>query len=175
MNKVVALTVLVALAVSGATTAGAVEGKRSTHQEKASTMSDEAAIVDLFDRWEKVWEGQYDLIPSCVRPTYTRHDQKGDRTVPRDAYASEIEKMHEERPGIRIVVYDHDFKGDRAWFRFSFQWKDAKTGEPQSMAGLQSYRIADGKLAETWLVLRPLGSGWSDTPQATWTSPPAIK
>jgi hypothetical protein len=30
-------------------------------------MSNESAMRDLFDRWERVWhEGQYDLIPSCV-------------------------------------------------------------------------------------------------------------
>jgi hypothetical protein len=44
-------------------------------------MSNESAMRDLFDRWERVWhEGQYDLIPSCVGPTYIRHDEKGDRT-----------------------------------------------------------------------------------------------
>jgi len=41
---------------------------------------------DLFDRWERVWhEGQYDLIPICVAPTYIRHDEKGDRTVTRES------------------------------------------------------------------------------------------
>ena len=35
-------------------------------------MSNESAMHDLFDRWERVWhEGQYDLIPSCVGPTTT--------------------------------------------------------------------------------------------------------
>jgi len=30
-------------------------------------MSNESAMHDLFDGWERVWhEGQYDLIPSCV-------------------------------------------------------------------------------------------------------------
>jgi len=30
-------------------------------------MSNESAMHDLFDRWERVWhEGQHDLIPSCV-------------------------------------------------------------------------------------------------------------
>ncbi len=60
---------------------------------------------DLFDRWERVWhEGQYDLIPSCVEPTYIRHDPKSDRTVTRDAYAAEIAKIRQERPDIRVVA-----------------------------------------------------------------------
>ena len=40
-------------------------------------MSQES-MIDLFNRWEQVWhEGKFDLVPSCVTGTYTRHDQKG--------------------------------------------------------------------------------------------------
>jgi hypothetical protein len=114
-------------------------------------------------------------VSSCVADNCIRHDQKGDRTVTRDAYAAEIAKIHEERPGIRVVVYDHTFAGDRAWFRFAFKWIDPKSGEPRSRAGMQSYRIENGKLAETWLVLQPLGSAWGDLAQEHWTSPPPTK
>jgi len=140
-------------------------------------MPDEIVTRDLFDRWERVWhEGQYDLIPSCIGQSYIRHDEQGDRTVTREAYASEIAKMRQERPDIRVVVYDHSFSGDRAWFRFAFKWTDTKSGEARSRAGMQSYRIEGGKLAETWLMLQPLGSAWTDTvAQEHWTSPPPIK
>ena len=132
---------------------------------------------DLFDRWERVWhEGQLDLIPSCVGSHYIRHDEKGDRTVTPEAYAAELAATHEERPGVRIVVYDHSFSNDRAWFRFSFKWPDPKTGEPRSRAGMQSYRFEDGKLAETWITLLAPGSAWTDAvAQERWTSPPPIK
>ena len=140
-------------------------------------MPEESKMIDLFNRWEQVWhEGKFDLVPGCVAETYIRHDQKGDRTVTRDAYAAEIANIRKERQGIRVVVYDHSFSADRAWFRFAFKWTDAKTGEAQSQAGMQAYRIADGKLAETWLTLLPLGSAWPDTvAQEHWTSPPPIK
>jgi hypothetical protein len=129
-------------------------------------------VRDLFDRWERVWhEGQYDLIPGCVGPNYIRHDENGERTVTREAYAAELQAVHKDRPGIRVVVYDHSLTADRAWFRFSFQWPDPKTGETQSRAGMQSYRIEDGKLAETWITMRPLGTSWTDTPQQRWTTP----
>jgi hypothetical protein len=96
---------------------------------RSSPMSEESVMRDLFDRWERVWhEGRYDLVPSCVAENYIRHDEKGDRTVTRDAYAAEIAAMRQERPGIRVVVYDHSFAGDRAWFRFAFKWPDQKTG-----------------------------------------------
>ena len=140
-------------------------------------MSNESEISDLFDRWERVWhEGQYDLVPSCVGPHYIRHDENGDRTVTREAYAAELASIHRERPGIRVVVYDHSFTADRAWFRFSFRWTTPRTGEPRSRAGMQSYRIEDGRLAETWIALQPLGSAWTDAiAQERWTSPPPIR
>jgi hypothetical protein len=129
---------------------------------------------DLFDRWELVWhEDRYDLVSSCVGPNYIRHEAAGDRTVTADSYAAELAKMKVERPGVRVAVYDHMFLDNRAWFRFTFKWRDPKTGNPLTQAGMQSYQIKDGKLAETWIVLRPLGSAWPDAvAQERWTSPP---
>jgi hypothetical protein len=131
-------------------------------------MSD--TVRDLFDRWEKVWhECQYDLIPNCVGSHYIRHDEKGDRTVTQDAYATELMTVHKERPGTRVVVYDHSFTDDRAWFRFAFVWPDPASGKQRSRAGMQSYRIEDGKLAETWITLLAVGTTWADEPQERWT------
>ena len=140
-------------------------------------MSNESAMRDLFDRWERVWhEGQYDLIPSCVGPTYIRHDEKGDRTVTREAYAAEIAQTQQERPNLRFVVYDHSFEGDRAWFRFTLKFTDPKTGETRTRAGMQVYRVEGGKLAETWLMFQQPGSAWPDAvAQEHWTSPPSVK
>jgi hypothetical protein len=42
------------------------------------------------------------------------------------------------------------------------RWTDILTGSICTRAGLQSYRIEEGKLAETWVVLRPAGSTWND-------------
>lgn len=145
--------------------------KRATERD---TMSEQTMIA-LFDRWERVWnQGQFDLVPSCVGDHYIRHDESGDRTVTREAYAAEIAKVQQERPGIRVIVYDHSFEGNRAWFRFAFKWNDPKTGEALSRAGMQSYRTQQGRLVETWLSMQPLGSTWPDAPQEHWTSPPRI-
>jgi SnoaL-like domain len=107
---------------------------------------------------------------------FIRHDEQGDRTVTREAYAAELAAIRQERAGIRVVVYDHSFSHDRAWFRFSFKWPDPKTGEPRSRAGMQIYRVEGGKLAETWITLLPLGTAWTDAvAQERWTSLPPIK
>jgi hypothetical protein len=175
MKRALSFALLIMLLAASYTTLRADESK--SRSESRSSMSDEIVMRDLFDRWERVWhQGQNDLVPSCVTENYIRHDEKGDRTVTRDAYAAEIAAMRNERPGIRVVVYDHSFVGDRAWFRFAFKWPDPKTGEPRSRAGMQSYRVEGGKLAETWLIPQPVGSAWSDAvAQEHWTSPPPIK
>ena len=127
-------------------------------------------VRELFDRWERVWvDGQYELIPACVEPHYIRHDEKGDRTVTREDYAAELASVRDGRPGIRVV--DHAFTDDSAWFRFSFVWPDPETGEPRSRAGMQSYRIENGKLAETWISMLAPDTKWTDaTAQDRWTS-----
>ena len=79
-------------------------------------------LIDLSNRWQKVWEGQYELVSNCVGETYTRHDVNSDRTVTREAYGKEIAKIREERPDTEVVVYDHSFESNRAWFRFAFKW-----------------------------------------------------
>ena len=92
------------------------------------------------------------------------------------AFIRGVAKTRQERPGIWIVVYDHTFEGDRAWFHFAFKWTDLKTGEARTRAGMQVYRIEAGKFAETWLMLQPIGSAWIDAvAQEHWTSPPSIK
>lgn len=102
-------------------------------------MSDEAVMLDLFDRWERVWhEDRHELIPGCLAPVYLRHDATGDRAVSADSYTMELAKLKAGRPGIRVAVYDHAFAGSRAWFRFTFKWRDPKTGETVTQAGMQS-------------------------------------
>lgn len=131
---------------------------------------------ELFNRWERVWHhGEFDLIPSCVAPTYIRHDHLGDRTVTPESYMGELDKVRTDRPGIRVAVYDHAFTGNRAWYRFEFRWNDPATGEAKTQAGMQAYRVENGKLAETWISLLSVGSKWPDpVAQETWTSPPPV-
>lgn len=140
-------------------------------------MTNNTEITALFDRWEKVWhEGRADLAGSCLASVYIRNDETGTRSVKGEDYAAEVAAVRKERPDFRTVVYDHIFDGDRAWYRFSFKWNDVGTGEPRTRAGLQTYRIKDGKLAETWISMQPMGTDWPDPiAQERWTSPPPIK
>ncbi|MFH6783763.1 MULTISPECIES: ester cyclase [Methylobacterium] len=135
-------------------------------------MIETSGLKNLFDRWERVWhEGAFDLVEACVTPHYIRHDELGDRTVSREDYAAELSRLRQARPDVRIVVYDHHFDGERAWYRFTMRWTDRESGEVCTRAGMQSYRTEGGKLAETWVVMQPIGSAWSDaTAQPNWTT-----
>jgi SnoaL-like domain len=141
-------------------------------QTKELAMLSESALKALFDRWERVWhEQRLDLVPECIARAYVRHDEVGDQTITPEAYAEEIAALHQARPQTRFAVYEHSFTGDRAWFRFNLLWNDPSTGETQHRAGMQLYRIAGGKLAETWLSLMPPGSAWPDVvAKDHWTS-----
>ena len=134
-------------------------------------MSAETARA-LFDNWERVWlENRHDLIAECVADVYVRHDGAGSRRLTPKQYAEEIATSKQYRPNTRLRVYDHEIPGDRAWFRFGLTWSDAITGALRSRAGMQVWRIEQGKLAESWLTLLGLGSAWPDeTWQEHWTS-----
>jgi hypothetical protein len=48
-------------------------------------------VRDLFDRGSgSGTRAQFDLIPSCVGSNYIQHDENGDRSVTREAYAAEL-------------------------------------------------------------------------------------
>ena len=73
--------------------------------ERLAPMSQDSAMIDLFNRWEQVWnESKFDLVTGCVADAYIRHDPKGDRTVTRDAYTAEVANIHKDRPDIRVIV-----------------------------------------------------------------------
>lgn len=133
-------------------------------------MTSPKLLQDLFNRWEKVWhEKSYELASDCVAENYTRNDESGSRTVTRDDYLIEMKGIHTQRPDIRVIVFDQDFGTDRAWFRFMFRWTDVN-GEIVTRAGMQVYRTENGRIAETWIAMQPIGSTWSDEPQTSWTS-----
>jgi len=135
-------------------------------------MPEESATRNLFDRWERVWhEGKYNLVAGCLAQVYIRHDESGTRRVTAEEYAAEIAAGRRERPNTRFIVYHHEIAGDRAWFRFTLTRTDASDGETRTRAGMQLYRIEEGRLAETWLTLLKVGSAWPDAAgQEHWTS-----
>ena len=100
MKRRACFLLLIALWGAGSATLRAAENNPAVTEARtgdASSMSEQSMMRDLFDRWERVWhEGRFDLVPGCVGEHYIRHDEQGDRTVTRDAYAAEIAKIRQE-------------------------------------------------------------------------------
>jgi hypothetical protein len=139
-------------------------------QDEGQRMAAPVSQTQLFDQWERVWHDRaYDLAPDCVADHYIRNDANGRRIVDRDTYLGEVRAIHAQRPDIRVIVFDHDIGFDRAWFRFMFRWTDGE-GKIITRAGMQCYRLEDGRLAETWIAMQPVGSVWTGTPQPNWTT-----
>jgi hypothetical protein len=123
------------------------------------------ANVNLFVRWtDEVWrEGKLDLVPQLAGPTYLRHENNGTRTVTATQYADDIASTRRAIPDVRFVVHDCFAEGDRIWTRWTMVGTSARNGEAVRRMGSQVYRVADGKLVETWVQSSADGP-WPEVP-----------
>ena len=120
----------------------------------------------IFDRWEEIWHhGKLELVSETVGPSYVRHEPQGTRTVTPEEYREVIAAVRKRLPDVRFTMHDQAAQGDRAWVRWTMNGTDAETGKPFTRAGLQVYRIANGRLVETWLARLPQQPFQSE---ATW-------
>jgi len=91
---IVLLVALFGMVPAAYTAKGQAPRSAQSKQKGFPNMSQDSAMIDLFNRWEQVWnEGKFDLVPSRVADSYVRHDPKGDRTVTRDAFSAEVAKI----------------------------------------------------------------------------------
>ena len=88
---------------------------------------------------------------------------KGDRIVTREEYENEIKETRKLLPDVRFIVYDNSFSKDQAWLRYTMTYTSPETNELTTAKGIQVYRIEDGKLAETWMVMLEAGTSWADS------------
>lgn len=126
----------------------------------AAKSETEARNLETMRLWgEEVWgNGRLELVPDLVAPEYVRHDQNGTRITTPDSYVQEIRLFR----GMNMVFDTHAIAIDEnlLWTRWS---ANAQTpdGVEIVLKGMQVYRFADGKLAETWLLSAD-GEAWPD-------------
>ena len=129
----------------------------------ASQTTDSAeAIQALMDRWTRVHEGELDLVEDCVQPTYIRHDSQGDRVATPAEQRAKIAARREAIPDVRTTIHASTIAPPLVWCRWTMT--GTRDGQRVTLAGLQVYRVENGKLAETWTADRGLGSRWPDSP-----------
>lgn len=121
------------------------------------------AIEALLARWTRVWhEGALEEVEDCVAPAYIRHDRQGDRVVTPAQYSREIAAWRDSMPDLRFTNQDQVIAPPLVLVRGTMT--GTRNGRPYSLAGLQVYKVEDGKLAETWAASRGDDSRWPDSP-----------
>ena len=113
--------------------------------------------------WRQVWnEGRLDLVSEALAASYIRHEPNGTRTVTMEQYREEIAAMQKRIPNINFTFHDEVITDNTWWVRWTLNGTNAETSEPAARSGLQVYRIANGRLVETWWALHGGGPNWGD-------------
>ncbi len=111
-------------------------------------------------------EYRLDVIDELFIPAYTHHDpnlppelQQG-----RDAYKQVVTMFRAAFPDLHTTVEDLFAEGDKVTARWTFRGTHQgemmgipPTGKPITGTGISITRIADGKMAETWVIFDALG------------------
>ncbi len=124
---------------------------------RVGVSADETLRV-LRDWNDLVW-GRCDWgrVPEFAGPEYTRHEPNGTRTVAAEDLAREIRGRYSEPVRFDYVAFAEDDMAFVTWTMLD------RPGGP--ISGVQAYRVAGGKLVETWI---------SAMPAVVWPSPPPI-
>ena len=120
----------------------------------------EAGNLETFRLWsEEVWgNGRLELVPDLVADEYVRHDADGTRVVTPEGYTQEIAQGR--AVDLKFQMNAVSIDGNLLWTRWSASFQ-IPGGEGAVLRGIQIYRFADAKLAETW-PLTATDDDWPD-------------
>lgn len=114
----------------------------------------------LAEHTEAVWNrGELDAVDDFVAAEYVEHDPTVAETLRgREAYKANVEQFRTAFPDITVTIEDTLVEGDRIALRQRFTGTHRgpfmgiePTGETVDVSALLICRIADGKIAETWV------------------------
>jgi steroid delta-isomerase-like uncharacterized protein len=124
-------------------------------------------------RWsEELWsQGRLAVAGEIVAPDYVRHDPGDPAPAQGPAGVKRlVQMMRAFSPDLQITIEDIVAEGDTVAIRYTAQGTDtggfmgrAPTGRATRIAGMQFFRIKDGKIVESWALrddltaLRQLG------------------
>ena len=115
------------------------------------------------DHWLQIWhEKRLELVTETLGVNYVRHEPNGTRTVTAEQYRDEIGATQERIRDVHFKIEDEAITDRTWWLRWTMTGTNTETGEPVTRAGLQVYRVADGRIVETWAATHEFGSTWGD-------------
>jgi len=128
---------------------------------------EERRNVESLIRWNAdVWgDGQYDLVPTLVAETYTRHQGNGTTIVTPMEYLEVIKAWRARN--VVFVSSGIKAQGDKIWTQWSAALDSADGGREVARA-LQVYRFEDGRLIETWVSMTQGQGAWPNDGLSRW-------
>jgi hypothetical protein len=119
-------------------------------------LSGEEAKAVLRRWYDEMWSKKnFDLIPELAGPDYVRHDMGGSRSVTAEEYRDQTRAIASGWE-IRNLRYALVAEGDRVVSIGSW------SVDGRQMDWVQCFRVANGKLVETWLPAMGLETKWDD-------------
>lgn len=109
-------------------------------------MSTTEASKAALNRWyDDMWfQKNFDLVPDCVGPSYTRHEAGGTRTITAEDYRDFLKTAMVDAViadgRYRLIAEDDHVVAIGSWTFNGEQWD-----------WVQAFRVENGKLVETWL------------------------
>jgi predicted SnoaL-like aldol condensation-catalyzing enzyme len=108
----------------------------------STTEETRAALAKWYD--EMWFVKDFDRVPECVGPTYTRHEAGGTRTITAEEYRDFLKAaMVDAEISVgryRLIAEDDHVVAIGSWVFNGQQWD-----------WVQAFRVEHGKLVETWL------------------------
>jgi steroid delta-isomerase-like uncharacterized protein len=110
---------------------------------------------------EEVWNrGHLEALDELTTPNYTVHDLAAGEVIRgRDAVRESIVPYRSAFPDMNLVVSDVIREGDRVVVRWDFDATHVgellgvpPTMQPVTVSGIDIFRIANGRIAEAWVL-----------------------
>jgi predicted SnoaL-like aldol condensation-catalyzing enzyme len=119
-------------------------------------MSKEDDNKALMHRWyDEMWANcDFKKIPDLAGPTYTRHDVRGTRVVTAEEYRDELLPIGAQW---KISDFKYFLMAEGDYITSIGTWKI--NGEMQ-WDWVQTFRVENGKLVETWLPAMAMEGKW---------------
>lgn len=111
----------------------------------------------ILRRWyDEMWaHNRFEIVPELAGPHYTRHDMVGTRTVTAEEYRDQLLQTSKDW---RISDFHYFLMAEGDYVTAIGTWK---IDESMQWDWVQTFRIEDGRIVETWLPAMATEGRWT--------------
>jgi len=123
---------------------------------------DDSVLCAISDRWwVEIWrDGNLDAVDEVLADPFVRHSSVGSSVSSRQEYKKMLAEFQRTLCHPETTIDDRVVSADRVWTRATSRGLNRETGENTVVSWMLVQRIADGRIAEHW-VLTVRGVDWS--------------